>query len=89
MDYTQFVKGELLALIPALYALGAVIKKTEKVKDNYIPSILTAVSVALCCLYVFGSCGITAECVFTAIVQGVLCAACAVYGNQLVKQASK
>ena len=86
MDYTTYVLPELLVLVPVLIGLGAILKHTEKIKDNFIPVILTVVSLALCCLYVLGTQGITAVSVFTAIVQGVICVALAVYGNQLVKQ---
>ena len=50
MDFTEFIKPELLVLVPALYGLGMVLKNTEKIKDNYIPSILTVVSILLTCL---------------------------------------
>lgn len=89
MDYTQFVKAELLVLIPVLVALGAVLKKAEKIKDNYIPFILSVVGVALSCLYVLGTEGVTAVSIFTAITQGILSAGGAVLGNQAVKQLSK
>lgn len=87
MDFMEFIRPELAVLIPALYALGAVLKNTEKIKDNYIPLILTAVSLALACLYVIGTEGVSAVSVFTAIVQGLICVAVAVYTNQLLKQA--
>lgn len=86
MDFTQFIKPELAVLIPALIGLGAILKNTEKIKDNYIPLILTGVSLLLSCLYVLGTEGITPISIFTAIVQGLICAACAVYGNQVYKQ---
>lgn len=86
MDFTQFVKPELLILIPALYGLGAVFKHTEKIKDNFIPLILTGIGIILSCLYVLGTEGISAVSIFTALIQGILCAAAAVYSNQLYKQ---
>lgn len=86
MDFTQFIKPELAVLIPALIGLGAILKNTEKIKDNYIPLILTGVSLLLSCLYVLGTEGITPISIFTAIVQGLICVACAVYGNQVYKQ---
>lgn len=89
MEYMEFIKPELACLIPALYALGMIIKQTEKIKDNYIPLILTLFSLALSCLYVIGVEGVSANSVFTAIVQGLICAACAVYANQLIKQTGK
>lgn len=89
MDFTEYIKPELLLLIPALIGLGSILKNTEKIKDNYIPLILTGVSIILSCLYVLGTDGITAVSIFTAIVQGLLCVAGAVYSNQLVKQARR
>lgn len=89
MDFTTYVKPELAVLIPALYGLGLIMKHTEKIKDNFIPAILAVVSMALCCLYVLGTEGITTTSVFTALVQGFVCAAAAVYTNQLYKQSTK
>ena len=89
MDFTTYVKPELAALIPALYGLGLILKHTEKVKDNFIPAILTAVSLALSCLYVLSTEGVNATSIFTALIQGVIGAAGAVYSNQLYKQSTK
>lgn len=89
MEYANFVKPELAVLVPALYGLGAMLKKSEKVKDNHIPLVLTVVSLVLSCLYVIGTEGITTNSVFTAIVQGFICAAATVYGNQVYKQTTK
>lgn len=87
MDFYEFVKPELLVLVPALYGLGAILKNTKKIKDNFIPAILSGVGIVLACLHVLGTEGVTAVGVFTAIIQGIICAACAVYTNQLIKQA--
>lgn len=89
MDYTQFIKAELLILVPVLYILGAVFKKAEKVKDNYIPFILTGVGLAMSCLYVLGTEGVSAVSIFTAIAQGILCTGAAVLANQYIKQSVK
>lgn len=89
MDFTTYVKPELALLIPMLYGLGLILKHTEKVKDNFIPLILTAVSMVLSCLYVLGTEGITATSIYTALVQGGICVAGAVYGHQLYKQSTK
>lgn len=86
MDYSSYINAELLVLVPVLYALGAVIKNSEKVKDNYIPLILTIVGIALSGLYVLATEGVTLLSIFTGIVQGVLVAAAAVYANQVIKQ---
>lgn len=89
MEYTEFIKPELLALIPALYACGAMLKHTEKIKDNFIPLILAGVGLVLSCLYVIGTEGLNPISVFTAVVQGLLCTASAVFANQLIKQTTK
>lgn len=90
MDYQEFIKPELLILIPVLYAIGAGIKKS-KVNDALIPFILGILGVLLSALYLFsvedfGEIRAVATAVFTAITQGVLLAAASVYANQVVKQ---
>lgn len=89
MEFMEYVKAELLILIPVLYGLGLILKNTKKIKDEYIPLILTGISLILSCLYVMGTEGITPLSIFTAIVQAVLVTAAAVYTNQLYKQAIK
>lgn len=88
MDFITYVKPELAVLVPALYGLGLILKHTEKIKDNFIPVILTVVSMVLSCLYVLGTEGISTDSIFSAVVQGVICAAGAVYTNQLYKQST-
>lgn len=53
--------------------------------DYVLPELLVLIPV----LYVLGTQGVSAEAVFTSIVQGVLVTAAAVYANQLIKQSSK
>lgn len=89
MDFNNYVEPELLILIPVLYGIGAILKRTEKIKDNYIPAILAVIGMILSCLHVLGTDGINAVSIFTAIVQGVLVAAGAVYANQLIKQSTQ
>ena len=84
----EFVKPELLILIPVLYFVGAGLKRSET-KDKYIPYILGVASVGLAALYVCGMEGITLIGAFTAITQGILCAGASVYVNQLIKQRQK
>ena len=62
--------------------------------DKLIPAVLAALGVVLAALYVLATSPIgsgqdAAMAVFTAIIQGVLCAAGAVYANQCVKQKNK
>lgn len=94
IDYMTYIKPELLVLIPALVFIGYFLKTSTAVKDKLIPALLAAAGVLLAVLYVLATTVITgpqdaAQAVFTAIVQGVLCAAGAVYANQCVKQKNK
>ena len=93
MNYQEFIKPELLVLIPVLYFIGAAIKKS-KMRDNLIPFILGVVGVIFAGVYLFATDEINgtqaiATAIFTAFTQGVLCAAASVYTNQIIKQASQ
>lgn len=81
----QFVKPELLVLVPVLYFAGVGIKKS-KVKDELIPLILGGAGIVLSSLYVCGTEGLNPVSLFTAITQGILCAGGSVYINNIVKQ---
>ena len=85
----NYIKAELLVLIPVLYALGLILKDSTLIKNKYIPLVLTGVSLALSNLYVLGTGGLSAANLFSGIVQGVLCVSCAVYADQLKKQFRK
>lgn len=93
MEFMEYIKPELLVLVPVLYLIGAAIKKS-KVADKFIPWILGGVSVALSALWILATnfpaaASEAAMAVFTAITQGVLIAGASVYVNQLVKQTGK
>ena len=93
MNYQEFIKPELLILIPVLYFIGAAIKKS-KMRDNLIPFILGVVGILFSGIYLFAVDEIIgtqaiATAIFTALTQGVLCAAASVYTNQIIKQASQ
>lgn len=93
MDFQEYIKPELLILIPVLYLIGTGIKYSTA-KDKFIPLVLGVVGVVLAGLYIFstedinGAQAIVAA-FFTAFTQGVLCAGASVYADQLVKQARK
>lgn len=94
MDFSEFVKPELLVIIPVLNLLGAGMKKSKKIKNKYIPLILGVAGVLIAGAYVLLTSDESAEywlatAIFTAITQGLLCAAASVYANQIVKQAEK
>ena len=89
----EYVKPEMLVLIPVLYLIGIAIKRSQ-ITDKLIPWILGAISVVLCGLYIAATTQITGwqsgiMAIFTAITQGILIAGCSVYVNQLVKQSKK
>jgi len=93
MDYSEYIKPELLVLIPVLYLLGVAIKKAT-IPDKTIPFILGAVGVVLSGIYLFAVEPIQggqalATAIFTAFTQGVLAAGASVYVNQLIKQAKE
>lgn len=94
MEIMNYVKPELLVLAVILYLIGMMLKKTPKVADWGIPYILTGISVVLAIIYVLATADIVSYkdglmAAFTAIVQGILCAGLAVYGNQLLKQVTE
>lgn len=90
----EFVKPELMVLVPVLYAIGAGLKTAQAFPDKYIPAVLGAAGVVMAALWVVATSAFAgpqdiAMAIFTAIAQGVMVAACAVYVNQLKKQAEK
>ena len=90
--YLDFIKPELLILIPILYALGLWLKASS-FPDKFIPLLLAGVGMLLATLHVFatvsaGAAGVAAQ-LFTGITQGLLCAAASVFANQIYKQSKK
>lgn len=90
----ELIRPELLILIPVLYFIGMGIKKSEKIADKSIPILLGVCGIVLATIYVFASTPLTTvteglQIAFAGITQGILCAGCSVYVNQLVKQNGK
>ncbi len=93
MDIQHYVKPELLVLIPVIYIIGIILKRS-KVKDKHIPLILGFTCVCMATIWVLANSHITCftECmaaIFCAITQGVLIAGADVYTNQVFKQSKK
>ena len=93
MDYQQYIKAELLVLIPVLYFIGMVLKKS-KISNNRIPIILGIISIVLSTIWVISTNPIKnlQECLamlFTSVTQGVLLAGTCVYANQIYVQSKK
>jgi len=51
----NFIKPELLILIPVLYFIGVAIKNTLLIKDKFIPLTLGLVGVALAVLWILAT----------------------------------
>ena len=93
MQIQDYIKPELLVLIPVLYLMGMGIKKSA-VADKLIPTLLGLAGVVLAALYVLatselGTAQDIALAMFTAITQGVLVAGASVYVNQIIVQSNK
>lgn len=93
MEYQEYIKSELLVLVPVLYMIGLGLKKS-KMKDKWIPLVLGVVGIVLSAVWVVATSQITnaqevAAALFTSVTQGVLAAGASVYANQLYLQANK
>lgn len=93
MNYQDYIKTDLLILIPVLYFIGIGLKKS-KLPDKWIPAALGIFAVVLSAVWVIATVEIsgiqeTASAIFTAVTQGVLVAGASVYVNQLYVQAKK
>lgn len=98
MDITQiiqnYIKPELLVVSIVLYFVGMGMKKTERINDKYIPTILGIIGVVISSIYIvatsiFNGYQSILMAIFTSIVQGILVAGLSVYANQIIKQAKK
>ncbi|MDD5952633.1 MAG: phage holin family protein [Oscillospiraceae bacterium] len=95
MDYfTEYIRAELLILIPVLYFIGIGLKKASFIHDRWIPILLGCTSIVLAAIYVFATSEIhhlqdVAMMLFASITQGILTAGTSVFCNQIYKQAVK
>lgn len=83
----QFINPELAIIIAVCYVLGLFLK-SSRIGDWLIPFILLVFAILLTIVYiaiVLGE-GFTAKVIVTGLIQGLLAASLAVYGNQLIKQ---
>ena len=90
----NYIKPELLILLPVLYFIGIAAKQSASIKDKHIPLLLGVVGVLLAVIYVLASSAIVGwqgalMAVFVALTQGILCAGCSVYINQIIKQSGR
>ena len=90
----NFIRPELLVLVPVLYFIGCGLKRTESIADKKIPMLLGLAGVSLAAVWVAATTAFSGYrdalmAVFAAVTQGVLCAGASVYVNQLIKQGGK
>lgn len=94
ISFIEYIKPELLILVPVLYLIGIGLKQIALIKDKWIPLILGIFSITLSVIYVVATADLYGYKdilmgIFVAITQGVLCAGSSVYINQLIKQGKK
>lgn len=82
MDFLNYIVSEGLVMVPVLFILGEIIKRTELLNNKWIPLVLLIISVGFTPLLLGGY-------VATNIVQSILVAGATVFGNELVKQSGK
>lgn len=85
----QFIKPELLVIVPVLYIIGLMLKNAKVIEDKFIPLIIGIIGIVLALIYVIATSGFGLMAAFVAVTQGILCAGAAVYVNQLTKQITK
>ena len=93
MDFKEFIKPELLILVPVLYIVGFGLKKS-KLSDTLIPLILGGIAIILSAAWVISTSDIltikdVAYALFVSVTQGILSAGASVYINQLYVQSKK
>lgn len=93
MDLKEFIKPELLILIPVLYVVGIGFKKS-KLSDTLIPLVLGGIAIVLSAAWVIATSDIftlkdVAYALFISVTQGILSAGASVYVNQLYVQSKK
>lgn len=89
MDMMELIRPEMLTLIPVLYLIGAELKKAEVFENRYIPLGLGLLGALLgaAWLLVFRDAEYNIlQSLLMGAVQGILCAGCSVYANQIYKQ---
>ena len=93
MNFQEYIKTELLILIPVLYFIGIGLKKS-RIPNKWIPLLIGSVAIGLSAIWVIATSDINsvkegACALFTALTQGILTAGASVYANQLYVQSKK
>ena len=82
MEIISYIIENRLVLVPVLYIVGEFIKRTEIIKDKFIPLILLFFGIVI-------SLAMGGDTAINSIIQGILVAGATVLGNQIVKQVQK
>lgn len=90
LEIVDFIKPELLILVPVLYIVGVGLKKSA-LPDRFIPIFLGLGGIILSAIWTFTTCEFSDyHCILTGIfasfTQGILCSGASVYANQIYKQ---
>ncbi len=90
MTYQEFIKPELIILIPVIYIIGMALK-ASRINNAWIPLLLGISSIALSTLWIIATTTFRtfqdiAMGLFVSVTQGILIAGASVYWNQLRKQ---
>lgn len=93
MNFEEFIKPELLILIPVLYIVGIGLKKS-KLSNKLIPLVLGGISIVLSTAWAIATSDIStirdvAYAMFVSVTQGILSAGASVYINQIYVQSKK
>lgn len=95
MDYIiEYINPVLIPIALVLWCIGKGIKENQKIRDELIPVLLPFAGIGLVALWTCTQ-GIPANTgewlvlAYNSIVQGVLTAAAAVWGDQTIKQIRK
>jgi len=81
MEFLHYIKEEAIVLIPVLWVIGMILKRSRSIYDNAIPLVLLVCGIASSMLLL----GLNIR----AIIQGILCAGAAVGLHATKKQLQK
>ncbi|MEM1484292.1 phage holin family protein [Oscillospiraceae bacterium PP1C4] len=93
MTFQDFIKPELIVLVPVLYIVGIALK-ASCIDNCHIPMLLGIAGISLASLWVIATTQLftiqhIAMGLFSAVTQGILVAGASVYYDQLIKQSKK
>ena len=91
INIMNFIQVELILIIAVTYALGLFLKSARGVWDWLIPFVLLGFAVTFSILYkaIMLAEGFTPETILGGFLYGILVAAIAVFGNQIIKQGTE